>query len=1359
MLRNCLNQDLFILNIVEPVDFSTYKRYIFLGNPPDNVRTAMKQALVGEPTQSQKKTLCAYYGNKWKNRTGLDIPMNKKMVKYVLKGNTMTKIGGDNPSLEEEYEVLPKYSCEYLGASEFEDFNMSEDDFSNFKITADDIAAAEKKAAVNIERVVDFTYKDIGKGVELVEDHYIYPEDNMMQLKEKIFLLTGIPIYRQHLFYQISGVNFTTYRIRLDGEISNQIVEYDQFPDKVAGLHYDRFMVDHKDSIQYEAKDEFIIVDSYMCDYQVFLADLESFLKPKRAILRTLVSDTFTIDAIFYGFVQKYFPMFRRDMFITYLLNETEIANYYKYMSLNTDLLTRKYEKEAMLLNRSYGLTKLRSDNMEKLMKFAITDIRIQPKISMPRDQTIVNTRILFDMLTTDGNRVLVRYSNMNRHVDKVYVAFRFTSGYNKLINKSGLLELETGISIVIQVPGNINRFIVLNISPNMSYFVRTTWDVENNMDFVRITDVCAKYVNPIIKEINNLGNKIYNRIINYQLPLIKEGMVKYNKMTCSIIINKLIQLDKFRQLRALLKNYEDSGIIRFSDSQLPNVIDFTFMKGVHEYSSEFKMRGQDVQNHYIYLHEETYWQRWRYLYRGKKTEIINRSADMLVQLTNYSILNFQLFYFYLIPMLSDWIDSNKVRETETKSTKKNKRLQELDPNLYSLKKYGSNKVYSRICQGKKQPNIFTDEEYSKLPAETRKKIVKFWNFTTEKTAYYSCSNSKYPMLAFKPEDHPLGYCLPCCQKVVKGNLGKIQKCMRDRVYDRQDASGNVKYIIKYEKPATVGRYQYLNQQLGNIFYDFPELLIFGTPQSYIEKINIGVIHCLSYLLEMPIDNLGMDMIARVKKTPNVFTNMPNNTYFDSFDKFVAEFSRLFIRGKFDIHDYAYKWNKILLYLIANLYGVTPVIFEDNDNMSIKLQGRAGFLIRKKIPTKYILLVKKHKDYHPIILFDDIKNITEPKQRVFDYDSPVIEALRDFIYAKQQVVDDKFDIDNIVKITEEMGFKAKKYFINQQDILYGVLFMNRDRGLYVEITPTYYRYDKSIDVSYKYINRKKYNLDIADVKDLFDKLNFRGQSFYIKLKAKIIGIQLDGKYCWFNEFECADCHDYIVEYMHDPYDVNEAISAGAPLNDGRLTKSAKGQYSLHTWNLFRNTIMRDLVKKKDNSIRAAITKIFNQPDLTKDAPKYVYAIFKLLEKYRNDYDIIFHGILVNVFRGNYTAKAALAMIDEMPFVFDSATQLNISDQDLGKLLDASIDRNIEIVNEINIDSFPQHFLTCREDGKTSICKRGKLLMTLADVKKWRGYAYKVLQRHRALPKFLPIIVDENTYSCESFETLEYTGFI
>jgi hypothetical protein len=174
--------------------------------------------------------------------------MNKKMTKYVLKGNTMTKIGGDTFTADDEYDFTDR-EIVVGAASDLEDFNMGEDDFSNFNITADDIAAAEKKAAVNIERVVDFTYKDIGKGVELVEDHYIYPEDNMFQLKEKIFLLTGIPIYRQHLFYQISGVNFTSYRIKLDGEISNQIVEYDQFPDKVVGLHYDRFMVDHKESL------------------------------------------------------------------------------------------------------------------------------------------------------------------------------------------------------------------------------------------------------------------------------------------------------------------------------------------------------------------------------------------------------------------------------------------------------------------------------------------------------------------------------------------------------------------------------------------------------------------------------------------------------------------------------------------------------------------------------------------------------------------------------------------------------------------------------------------------------------------------------------------------------------------------------------------------------------------------------------------------------------------------------------------------------------------------------------------------------------------------------------------------------
>ena len=51
------------------------------------------------------------------------------------------------------------------------------------------------------------------------------------------------------------------------------------------------------------------------------------------------------------------------------------------------------------------------------------------------------------------------------------------------------------------------------------------------------------------------------------------------------------------------------------------------------------------------------------------------------------------------------------------------------------------------------------------MSAAKKQKLVKFWNFTRGRPAYYRCPEKRFPHLSFRTGEHPLGYCLPCCKK------------------------------------------------------------------------------------------------------------------------------------------------------------------------------------------------------------------------------------------------------------------------------------------------------------------------------------------------------------------------------------------------------------------------------------------------------------------------------------------------------------------------------------------------------------------------------------------------------------------
>ena len=92
--------------------------------------------------------------------------------------------------------------------------------------------------------------------------------------------------------------------------------------------------------------------------------------------------------------------------------------------------------------------------------------------------------------------------------------------------------------------------------------------------------------------------------------------------------------------------------------------------------------------------------------------------------------------------------------------------LQEGDPKLFDLRKYDSGAtVYSVLCQNPRPPSAYSPAEVAAMPAKRRDGLVRYWNFTEDRPAYYECPNPNFPHLSFLEGRHPLGYCLPCCQK------------------------------------------------------------------------------------------------------------------------------------------------------------------------------------------------------------------------------------------------------------------------------------------------------------------------------------------------------------------------------------------------------------------------------------------------------------------------------------------------------------------------------------------------------------------------------------------------------------------
>jgi hypothetical protein len=134
--------------IYNPLTNNVVRTYICIGDVPKNVQKNISDTLGDE------KVLKDYFGPQWKTKLGA--------VKEINGGDDVDDAETEDIErlLQEEY----KQTARTIGVSKGIDLNIKE-------------------------------------GLEYYKDLQFYPEDKLMEVREKIYVMTGIPVYRQHVFY------------------------------------------------------------------------------------------------------------------------------------------------------------------------------------------------------------------------------------------------------------------------------------------------------------------------------------------------------------------------------------------------------------------------------------------------------------------------------------------------------------------------------------------------------------------------------------------------------------------------------------------------------------------------------------------------------------------------------------------------------------------------------------------------------------------------------------------------------------------------------------------------------------------------------------------------------------------------------------------------------------------------------------------------------------------------------------------------------------------------------------------------------------------------------------------------------
>lgn len=875
--------------------------------------------------------------------------------------------------------------------------------------------------------------------LEIIEQN-IWSIDTPMDLKKKIWTYMGIPIFCQHLTTADSAGNiiplyYNIYNnnklVRLNLENSFNIV------DKYNGIPIYNTYYTYRDYFFIQTNDTFEIMDKFngmtgLNGIVLTLYDARDFLN--NISLKQIEKDKNIQQMIYYGFFILFFPIINDDIYQEYINtsgNLTEIAKVMPDILPKRTYLENIYENQYKIFNLFYTLTEIPTTDDKKILKDIEKDfyVHISETTIMNYEYgdsklSILSLRNLFDKFKLSDQIVAIKYNALyENHILELHKTYKSNREItiklpiNSLVIKCILAEnvLDKDTKLKATMYSEFDVFFY----ENGNYMVKCLWSDGVHHDFNEGIGVVAEFVNnKIIKQINHFKGNVIHSL--YKLSYIESNNVQYSNIKAELYYRKKLTPEATYLLRYILRDFYEAGLLNVDLSGESNNYRYTYYlsKGNHQQDKAILYKKYvSLSNTYDYLTKQGVSSKWEQIYLHNKHIYVElRSSDINFSLSGLWDKEFNIGYSYILlalyimhvntikqspkykELLSKDVKNIKVRETTNI-----KALKQIDPVLYDFKRYGSDIVYAKICQKPNQPQILTLEQYKGLSDTEKKKVLKYWNYTTGNDAYYYAPNPKYPYINFIVGKHPMNYCIPCAKKTPFENKSNVKSqiyktCLDSHKYEsgRKNIITETRYIMNYGKPIDAGRLCKLPENtiepfLYESFYDnagFDEecyqsdkYFIIGIGQEYNGRQSIGILNCISLLLDMPINKFLQTTKKYISERPELFSILLNgNILHDFFD--YKEFNQIitdrFMTTNVLMDEYweTINWTGIFIDILFYYYNVIIIEFIDKYDKYIKKEvaqsngtKKIRMVTEEKVAGDYVEIQINHK--LDVILLDE----------------------------------------------------------------------------------------------------------------------------------------------------------------------------------------------------------------------------------------------------------------------------------------------------------------------------------------------------------------------------------------------------
>jgi hypothetical protein len=1359
MATNTFKEDPLKLVIYDPLNNKNLYTKIFI-NAPKNV--------LGAINSRNNAVLKGYFGADYKRKLGLEAPA-----------------GGPSNLF------LPQTDEEYIGGdfdtSDIEKLLLEDSEPKSADEGLVDVLPETKKRQISRKDMI----ADVAKShIEYISDIKIYPEDKFSELKDKIYLATGIPPYRQHLFYIERGRINIMYKLYAVGLYQVDIRNIKNTADEILGVPIDKFIYDNREDVKIEALENFQLIGDHLHSRIIYCVDLAQFTSKLMTQLNDLVKDTYRVELFYYGFILKYWPQLTQECFHDYIIDERELMYKYPDLSPARSALMQRYVAERDIIDYNYTYA-ARAFNMAESIGINIAVAQMTAMVNAPR--TLINIRNLFDKLRV--TRCIPEIHAYVEHNGKQYMLRkRHIKNTSDIPFPAGNL-LKSGITISISlhkkdqesyharssistIENEQSRYLFLNIQPNGRYYIKSIWNEEDELSFEQVIKILKKFTDPIINGINALGRYVF--IEGSGLPLVTKYNIDYQSLNICIFWKKVMLENTFKIIKTLWEPYLRAKITSPRNVQQFDKYEFTFCKGMHDFDRGLiesiitASHNIVLSNHYSHLSNNSIKQKWNQNYEGRIVRMSHRTTDVRFEILSIRESEFTIFYRFIVLFIYKAQHDPKVIASlgttrSYKDVKKLRKLREQDPELYNIKKYGSDKTYSIKCQKKRQPLIYTPDEIKSMPQSEVKKLNLYWNFTLNQPAYYGCPNKENPHLTFLVGIHPKHYCLPCCGQTPistdskKARISSI--CMSKHKYiigDVHDAAVR-RHILSYGKDIDQGRISKIptvaKELLFNTLTDSKyNYYIYGVPQHFPAVNYVGVIYSAAEALEMTTNELVLGLISAIKVQPElVFNTALNGTlreYFHTVDDFVMTLKELFIDNRLISREYQRftQWQELFVELLHMLMDVNIFILIDNtgegEDVNIYINDILASEMKHELrlgiesTSKYIILIKKVNKYYPIFILDADRysKTFEVARRTYLRDDNIIELVYQMVTHQSSV--EAVTVNkrhNLTTISEFINASSGKYslttkYINRQNLCYATLIGANDAHLYIPVDYSIYIPDGVVATfnapkSGEETTSLKILLEFIDEFNKFILVRYKvsgdlctyerlALETYIRCNGAFIGAKINGLiyYCNISDTDVAATKAPIIDIKHDYREINKLIlERKVPAEDNRTRLLGESLYNNYKYQLLVLEFIAYLERERNIEIRSKLNNLITTTNFKKDMGKFIRTLRDILKAYNGDFSLI-QKQLSDYYYNHLSKNQLLEDISTTVYEFDHITLNKLRSMNISEVKSELKDicSNFVVEKEFNTAGikFPNIYLPCSgtPGDAPQYCSAGKLML-------------------------------------------------